>query len=307
VEGKFPKFSRDNSRGRSKHKIGSPFGAELGSKLRLARKRGRALITGANAEEALGRFLAACREDPRVVAAFLGGSHAARTADEYSDLDLYLIVDDHDYDTFFAERRAFLGRLGEPLFCEDFSEFGFDMVVFIFSSGVEGELALGRASGFDHIHGGPFEVLVDKEGILEGKDFPLLQSRQVEQRETLRELIYWFWRDLSVFNRAMVRGKLWTALGLLEGLQLKCVNVARLKHDFFSVGMVGYKDLEQAADAQDLETLRETLCPLEQEAMLEAVGRLVRFYLHTVPPLAAQHGIAYPADLEAVVMGKLER
>ena len=63
--------------------------------------------------------------------AFLGGSHAAGTADDYSDLDLYLIVDDQNYDTFFAERRAFLGRLGEPVFFEDFSDFGFDMVVFI--------------------------------------------------------------------------------------------------------------------------------------------------------------------------------
>jgi hypothetical protein len=255
----------------------------------------------------LERFVAACREDTRVVAAFLGGSYAARTADEYSDLDLYLIVGDQHYDTFFAERRAFLGRLGEPVFFEDFSEFGFDMVVFIFTDGVEGELALGRASGFDHIHGGPFEVLVDKEGILEGQVFPLLQSTQVEQRRKLRWLIYWFWRDLSEFNRAIVRGRLWTAHGLLEGLRLKCVNIARIKHEFYSVGMVDYKGLEEAADAQDLESLRATLCPLEREAMLEAAGRLAGFYLRTAPPLAFQQQIAYPADLEAVVMDKLER
>ena len=264
------------------------------------------MIDGINGA-ALGRFMVACREDTRVVAAFIGGSHAAGTADEYSDLDLYLIVGDEDYETFFAERRAFLGRLGEPVFSEDFSDFGFDMVVFVFSDGVEGELTLGRASGFDHIHGGPFEVVVDKEGILEGKDFPLLQSTQAEQRETLRWLIYWFWRDLSVFNRAMVRGRLWTAHGLLEDLRLKCVNVARIKHEFFSVGRVGYKDLEQAADAEDLEALRATLFPLERDAILEAAGRLVGFYLRTAPPLAAEHEIAYPADLEAVVLGKLER
>jgi hypothetical protein len=251
--------------------------------------------------------VAACREDTRVVAAFLGGSHAARTADEYSDLDLYLVVNDQNYEAFFAERRAFLGRLGEPVFFEDFSDFGFDMVVFIFSNGEEGELALGRASGLDHIHGGPFEVLVDKEGILEGHVFPLHRPSQAEQRETLRRLIYWFWRDLSEFNRAMVRGRLWTAHGLLEGLRLKCVNVARLKHEFYSAGMAGYERLEQAADAQDLESLRATFCPLERGAMLEAAGRLIGFYLSTAPSLAAEHGIAYPADLEAVVMDKLER
>jgi hypothetical protein len=255
----------------------------------------------------LDRFVAACREDTRVLAAFLGGSHAAGTADEYSDLDLYLIVGDQGYDTFFAERRAFLGHLGEPVFFEDFSDFGFDMVVFIFSSGVEGELALGRASGFDHIHGGPFEVLVDKEGILEGQVFPLHRPSQAEQRETLRWLIYWFWRDLSEFNRAMVRGRLWTAHGLLESLRLKCVDLARIKHEFFSTGTVGYERLEQAADAQDLEALRATFCPLEREAMLEAAGRLVGFYLRTAPPLAIHQGIAYPAGLEAVVIDKLER
>jgi hypothetical protein len=182
------------------------------------------MIAGVNGAT-VGRFLAACRDDTRVVAAFLGGSHAAGTADEYTDLDLYLIVGDKDYETFFAERRAFLGRLGEPVFFEDFSDFGFDVVVFIFSGGEEGELTLGRASGFDHIHGGPFEVLVDKEGILDRKDFPLLHSTQAEQRRKLRWLIYWFWRDLSVFNRAMVRGRLWTAHGLLEGLRLKGVNL----------------------------------------------------------------------------------
>lgn len=264
------------------------------------------MIVGVNGA-ALDRFMAASREDTRVVAAFLGGSHAAGTADEYSDLDLYLIVGDQNYDTFFAERRAFLGHLGEAVFLEDFSDFGFDMVVFILSGGVEGELTLGRASGFDHIHGGPFEILVDKEGILEGRVFPLHGPSQVEQRRTLRWLIYWFWRDLSEFNRAMVRGRLWTAHGLLEGLRLKCVNVARLKHEFFSVGMAGYEGLEQAADAQDLEALRATFCPLEREAMLEAAGRLVGFYLRTAPPLAIQQGIAYPADLEAVVIDKLQR
>ena len=47
-----------------------PFGTKLVANLRVARERGRALITGGNGE-ALGRFLAACREDPRIVAAFL--------------------------------------------------------------------------------------------------------------------------------------------------------------------------------------------------------------------------------------------
>src|SRR5215211_7129467 len=111
-----------------------PLDTMLAAKVRLDRGRGRAVSTG-GIRTALGRCVAACREDTHVVAAFLGGSHVAGTDDEYSDLDLYLIVRDEDYDAFFAERRAFLSRLGEPVFLEDFSGFGFDMVVFIFSGG----------------------------------------------------------------------------------------------------------------------------------------------------------------------------
>ena len=55
--------------------------------------KGRVLNTG-DIGVTLDRFVGACREDTRVVGAFLGGSHAAGTADEYSDLDLYLIVGD---------------------------------------------------------------------------------------------------------------------------------------------------------------------------------------------------------------------
>lgn len=87
------------------------------------------------------RFVAACRADDRVVAAFLGGSLAAGTADDYSDLDLYLITQDEAYKSFFSDRQEFMRRLGMPVFAEDFSEFGFDMVPFIYEDGVYGSEA----------------------------------------------------------------------------------------------------------------------------------------------------------------------
>ncbi|HEX6383969.1 MAG TPA: nucleotidyltransferase domain-containing protein [Anaerolineae bacterium] len=47
-----------------------------------------------NHQIVIDRFVASCRADERVVAAFLGGSYARGAADEYSDLDLYLITTD---------------------------------------------------------------------------------------------------------------------------------------------------------------------------------------------------------------------
>jgi predicted nucleotidyltransferase len=140
----------------------------------------------------LHRFVSTCEKDERIVAAFLGGSLVTEKADEWSDVDIYLITTEDGYDSFFAERQAFVRGLGEPVFLEDFNDFGFDMVLFTFPDGTEGELALARESRFEHIHGGPYEVLVDKKGVLAGKTFPLYQPGEEAQRSTLRQLIYSF-------------------------------------------------------------------------------------------------------------------
>ena len=254
----------------------------------------------------IGRFTTACQADARIVAAFLGGSLAAGNVDEYSDLDLYLIVEDEAYEAFFAERRTFMHQLGNPVLLEDFDGFGFDMVLFIFDDGVEGELGLARASRFAHMHGGPFKTLVDKQGILARQVFPPYKPTETEQRETLRWLVYWFWRDLSKFSTVMARGWLWSAYGYVETLRLTCVNLARLKHDFTSPPE-GYAKMERAVDIEDLAGLQATTCSVDRDAILAAVRSLIGFYLQVAPPLAAKHGIAYPANLQSVVARQLER
>ena len=83
-----------------------------------------------------------------------------------------LETNEEGFDDFFAGREAFLRLLDEALFLEDFNDYGFDLVLFIFANGTEGELGLGRESRFTHIHGGPHRVLLDKKGILAGAVFP---------------------------------------------------------------------------------------------------------------------------------------
>jgi len=255
----------------------------------------------------MNRFVATCQADERVAAAFLGGSYARGTPDAYSDLDLYLVTTDEAYDDFFAGRKAFLQLLGEPVFLEDFTGYGFDMVNFIFADGTEGELALGRESHFTHIHGGPYRVLLDKKRILAEAVFPWHEPARAEQIETLRQLVYWFWHDLSHhFITALARGQLWSAYGALEDLRLTCVNLARLRQNF-QAAAEGYEKVEQAISVEQLAPLQATFCSLERGAMLQAALVIVRFYQELAPPLARAHGITYPADLERVMSERLEK
>jgi predicted nucleotidyltransferase len=255
----------------------------------------------------LERFVAACEADQRVVAAFLGGSYVQGTADAYSDLDLSLITTDAAYEEFLAGREAFVRLLGEPVFLEDFDLP--KIVFFIFPDGTEGELWFGSESHLDHIYSGPYRVLLDKKGLLAGAVFPEHQPAQAEQIERLRRLITWFWHDLSHFITALGRGQLWWAHGQLEALRLYCMNLARLRENFSDpgVGNEGYFKLEQALPAARLSPLQATYCPLEPGAMLQAVLAIVRFYQELASLLAGAHGIAYPAELERVMLDRLEQ
>jgi predicted nucleotidyltransferase len=253
------------------------------------------------------RFTAACRADDRVVAAVLGGSHARGTADAHSDVDLYAIAADAAYEAFLVDHAAFVRRLGEPVFLEQWrSPHGLDLVFFVLADGLEGELGLARESGFATVHGGAHRVLVDKAGLLDGVVFPLHRPAEAEQVETLRGQIEWFWHDLSHFTKAVARGQLWWAHGALEGLRRTCVQLARLRHDF-AAEAEGYEKVEEALPAERLAPLRETICPLDRAAMLRAAGAIVRFYQELARPLAREHGLAYPAEHERIMLDRLGR
>ncbi len=249
---------------------------------------------------------AVCQSDARIAAAFIGGSRGAGTADDYADIDLYLILRDDAYDDFFAQRRTFMRRPGDPVLLEDFNGFGFDMLLFIYADGIEGELVLARESGFAHIPSGPFMALLDRDGILPPNGFPpMKQPAEPEQQEHLRWMVHWFWRDLSQFSRWMARGRLWSAYGHLEMLRHTCLGLVRLKHAFVPA-LGSYDNLELAADEQDLAAFQPTFCTVERGAIMEAVRTLLEIYLHVAPPLAAARGITYPAKLHDTVIRRLE-
>jgi len=262
-----------------------------------------------NYQATLDRFVAACRADERVAAAFLGGSYARGTADAYSDLDLGLITTDAAYADFFAKREAFIWALGVPLFLEDWNGSGVDMLFFIFPDGVEGELALGRESHFAHIHAGPYRVLLDKGGILANAVFPVPEPTvdPAAQRTTIHRQIYWFWHDLSHhFITPLARGELWGAYGYLEEMRRTCVNLARLRQNS-AAALDGYEKVEYALPVGQLAPLASTVCPLERGAMCKAAGLIVDFYRELASELAQVHGVTYPTDLDRMMAARLEQ
>lgn len=126
---------------------------------------------------AIASFRKACEREPLVVAAWLGGSFAAGRATEASDVDVYAVSHERDYEFLWSHRAEFVEAMGKPLRQDDHPNFeglAFDLVHFELDGGVSGEIAFGHSGNFLSLHGGPHEVLLDRIGLLDGVTFPLL-------------------------------------------------------------------------------------------------------------------------------------
>ena len=259
-----------------------------------------------NPKRVIDRFVEACQRDPRVVAAFLYGSHATGKADIHSDIDLGVITMDQSHDEFLAQRAEFVKLLGEAVFLEDFGMP--EMVFAILADGVELELAFGREGDFAHMAPGPFSSLVDKRGLLGHVTLRERQPDPHEQRENLRRLITWFWHDVSHFVTAMARGHLWWAYGQLEALRRYCVSLARLQHNFEASagGDEPYFKVQLDLPVEMLAPLAPTLVPLEREAIYTAGRSVIDFYRSLAPQLAQAYGLSYPATLERIILDRLD-
>jgi predicted nucleotidyltransferase len=251
----------------------------------------------------IARFVDACVADDRIVAAFLAGSRATGAADAYSDLDLGVITTDAAFTDVVADRRALVSQLGEPLFLEHFArEWN---VFFILADGTEGEIFFGREGAMEEIDVGPFEPLLDERGILAGAEFPFSPPDPELQREHLRQIVNWFWHELSHFIAGLGRGDLWWAYGQLEAMRGHCVNLMRIQ-----LGVEAqeepYEKLAKAIPVSALASLRTTFCPMEREAMLDAARVIVRFFREHAPRVADAYGSEYPAALAELMTDRLD-
>ena len=253
----------------------------------------------------IDRFVVACRDDARVAAAFLVGSYARGAADAHSDIDLILVTTDEAYDAFAADPRPFARQLGEALFAEQFDLP--DTLFLILADGAEVELSFIPEARVGPLLDEPHWSLLDKKGLLAGVPAAYEPAATDAGVEALRRQLAYFWHDLSHFTTAMSRGQLWWAYGQLEALRHTCLNLARLRHNLADaeVGAESAFKIEAAVPPGELEALRATFCPLEPAAMLAAAQVIVDFYRELGLPLAEANGIAYPNDLERLMLARL--
>lgn len=74
-----------------------------------------------------------------------------------------------------------------------------------------------------------------------------------------------------------------------------------------AVGEEPYFKVDQALPIEQISPLKETYCPMEYGAMLQAAFVIFRYYQGLALTLAKSHGIKYQMKLERMMLHQLEK
>lgn len=158
----------------------------------------------------LDRVVRVLRADRRFVAAWLAGSIASSTADEWSDLDLYTVVRDTDYNAVKGERASLFRKFGPPSLVQEIRDNAVAQTFFaliIYPGGIELDFSLLPLS-LAHRHPQTL-VLFDKVGIE-----PVLDG--LPPFEEARLQLEFFWAMALVAVKCAARRNSSHAAGMIE-------------------------------------------------------------------------------------------
>ena len=249
------------------------------------------------------KFERIAREDPRILSAFLGGSLADGTEDDFSDIDIYYILDEQSYSDFPSQMRTRLSEMGPLVFLEQHNDFGFDLILFIFQNGVKGELGLGTTKNLKTLHAGPYKVLVDKKGLLDGFVFLFQASLEGKDlQEYVEKQLRWYWYWYYVFLSAVARGRLWSAFTQLQQMREYAFKLIVLAHH---PQKIPGQRFERTVPRLVRDELGNASLPqYTRSSMIASADAMTEILKREIEQLLLSSHASYPADLEATVLDK---
>ena len=248
-------------------------------------------------EAALERFVG----DPAVVGVFLGGSLAARSADEYSDIDLRVAVGDADHSWFVEHRReitkswpGFLFNEWMPGAQHCVSHFRPFNKIDIFYYAVS---AL-KASPW---YGLPIRILHDPRGVVARL---LEQSKGLPFTVSGEDVDYSISKGIAAAHEAYRRtrrGELFYAQTLLDELRHHIMQADDWLHGRTPSTAV-FAKFDRRGSAETLGILSSSYCGCEADAMIAALLSLAGLYRGQITRLHEQFELSRPlaADLDSI-------
>jgi predicted nucleotidyltransferase len=241
-------------------------------------------VSLARQEDFAARAAEALRGDERIVAVWLGGSLAAGTADAHSDVDLRVAVADEAYDAVVADWEALATRIAPTVLRRKIGLPESPIVTAIAPDWTRFDLVIARASAPERAGD---RVLFDRRSAV--PDAPAPAARP-DPAARLPGLVEEFLRVLGLGRVVHGRGELILAAHGNGMLRWSLVELYLIENRARRGGMLHLNPYLTAEQRALLETL--------PAAPAEASAELAREFLPLARRLMAEHGQAYPDDLE---------
>jgi predicted nucleotidyltransferase len=256
-------------------------------------------------EHAVARF----RDDVRVVGLVAGGSLAHGAADFYSDVDLYIVVQDEAFDEIFAERDAIVEAVGSPLFgfIVDPMPGGSTDHIVIYEGPVKFDFMYLEESDFTPaLKWVGCAVLKDASGrvgvvVARSEGLARPQPTTEELLDLNQKVWTWCW---YVFGK-IVRGELWEALDGLHSIRsLALVPLldwaAERPHE-------GYRRLERKTDPEAASRLMATVAAVQPQALYEALQAEMDLFRRLRAVIFDRYGLTFDPTPEEVLESEMSR
>jgi hypothetical protein len=254
----------------------------------------------------VARFVAHFGADRRCVGMHLKGSGGSGTDDEYSDVDLELVVEDAQYEALSAELRAVCERICGSIRLWVPEGSGSDGCNYAFLFERDGEqflydFALATRSGVLADRRRPGRILFDREGLLAS----LRASRQpaTYAPATLGESIDQYWLYAYLSGKYSRRGDVPKLLYVQQTLFQAHLRVLHALHPESASGWWP-RDVERLPPAARATLMRYFPAPAA-DSIRAALGEEVGRFGVDARAACGRWGHGYPEELERSVLGHL--
>lgn len=241
--------------------------------------------------------------DPRIRAAWLEGSFGRGNADRYSDIDLHLLLDAATLEEFRQGAKTWFNAI-RPLVLYKLM-FDGHMVNALTVDGLRLDAWLHTDAGKE-LDAAKARVLLDRAGALRlGAPTPAPNAAETSAR--LGALIAEFWRCVALAPAVLGRDELITAFFgqgilstlladvLIAGYEIPRDSGVKRLNDYLPPHLRA--EIEAALNLHGLTRAELARANTALAALMQREGRIV----------AARHGLAYPAALEAAVLAYVGR
>ena len=243
-------------------------------------------------ETILQRVKSLVADDPRFMGMWTVGSMATGKADQYSDLDVYLLVETSNYDQVYSEKTSFAEKIGKVLSTFEVEWPNCQLLGVILDICVEVDLCYCKPENLEIF--GPYKIEIDRKGNLQELLSKHTVSYETDVKKHLREHM-----DFAAYNllhaiNMVGRGEYWSSIRQIEILRKRVIGLIglRTKTDVEEE----YRKLESLVNNELNQSLQNTLCDYSAESIARAVHATAILFKEEAENLCQKEGVPFPSD-----------